>query len=140
MPRWRVEPEVAGQLGEDSVLDHSTTPFTVQVLHYDFDGWLGDDLVETTPCFLVTDLLAAALRNSDLSGWVLDDLKVTTSEVFEELYPGKDLPEFRWLKVVGATSDDFCLDRRHRLEVSDRALQLLKEFSIGNADIKEVQE
>ncbi len=49
-----LEPEVAGQLGEQTVMDRSTHPPTIEKLHFVFDGWLGDDIVATFPSFWVS--------------------------------------------------------------------------------------
>ena len=48
-----LEPEVAGDLGAGSILDYSTQPPTVLKLQYEFNVWLGDDLLTTPPCFLI---------------------------------------------------------------------------------------
>ncbi|WP_241280098.1 hypothetical protein [Chryseobacterium cucumeris] len=43
-----IEPEVAGGLGEQSQLDNSFLPPLIKNLHYEFEGWLGNDLVESS--------------------------------------------------------------------------------------------
>ena len=46
--------------------------------------------------------------------------------MFEELYPGRELPRFRWLDVHGRPGrDDFGLDSDFVLVVSERALEAL---------------
>ena len=40
MKYYVLEPEVAGGLGENSIVDHSVVPFQVTRLHYEFEGWL----------------------------------------------------------------------------------------------------
>lgn len=42
-----IEPEVAGSLGKETELDSSVFPPHVKKLHYEFDGWLGDDILES---------------------------------------------------------------------------------------------
>ena len=52
-----LEPEVAGGFGEQTILDNSTHPPDVKWLHYVLDGWLGDDILESFPCYIVTERL-----------------------------------------------------------------------------------
>src|SRR3954454_10828086 len=59
---FALEPEVAGQLGDTTMLDTSVHPPVIQRLEYRFDGWLGDDLLESFPCFVVTERLANELK------------------------------------------------------------------------------
>lgn len=46
---YRLEPEVAGELGSGTVMDVSRHPPLVSHLQFKFQGWLGDDLLETFP-------------------------------------------------------------------------------------------
>ena len=63
-------------------------------------GWLGNDIVESFPCFIVTDGLKEAILKNCFSGVEFDHVKVTTSYPFEELYPGLTLPPFNWMKSI----------------------------------------
>lgn len=65
---FAVEPEVAGGLGAHTSINRATVPVEVTKLHYVFEGWLGDAPIESTPCFLVTEELAATIREEGLSG------------------------------------------------------------------------
>ena len=139
MNRWYLSPEVAGQLGEQTVLEPSSHPPIITRLHYQFDGWLGDDLLEAFPCFVVTERLAKALQESGLTGWRLKDVTVSKSVTFEDLYPKREMPDFRWLVVDGQPGDDFVLGDNMRLEVSDRALNFLRGYAVSNASIEPVE-
>jgi hypothetical protein len=135
MPYYALEPEVAGHLGDHAVVDCSVHPPAVERLHYEFDGWLGDDLLESFPCFIVTKGLRERLAESGLSGYLFDDAEVSRSDLFEEIHSDRELPEFAWLKIVGhAGIDDFGLSSDHRLVVSQRALDVLKSFKLDNCD------
>jgi hypothetical protein len=135
VPFTILEPEVPGGLGEKTRMDTSVHPPVVQSLHFEFEGWLGDELVESFPCFLVTARVAGVLEGKGLSGFLLADVEVTRSEQFQELYPGRVLPRFRWLQIVGvAGSDDFGLSSDHRLVVSKVALQALESCALCQAD------
>ena len=130
-----LEPEVAGGWGQGTEADTTVHPPVVRRLVYQFDGWLGDDLLETFPCFVVTDRLAQAIRASDLTGCELGPVEVVKSELFEELHPGREIPNFHRLYAVGdAGEDDFCVDNQ-RLRVSDAALALLGRFNIEHCDV-----
>lgn len=135
--RWVVSPEVAGELGEHTAMDSSVHPPRVSHFHHRFEGWLGDELLEASPCFLVSSALAMALEEARLVGFSLDTLDVSVSPEFLELASGHPLPEFRWLKITGEDrSADFRLTPDFRLEVSSRALEVLKKFRLAHAVIE----
>ena len=130
-----VEPEVAGGWGNNTVyIRISGMTTVVHKLHYQFDGWLGDELLESAPCYIVTERLAHAIDLAQLSGVRFDDVEVTTSDQFKDLYPNRHLPKFVWLVVEGIPGqDDFGIAPGIRLIVSERALELLKLFGISHA-------
>ncbi len=125
---YRLSPEVAGGLGEDTIMDRTHVPPIVSRLHYVFDGWLGDDIVESYPCFIVTGAVAERLQQSNANGFTLREVEVSTSDEFKDQSVSRDLPIFRWLDVTGIPGkDDFGLDTDGRLVVSDRVLTILRE-------------
>ncbi len=131
-----VEPEVPGGLGERTVIDYSSRGTPIRSLHFVFEGWMGDELVTSTPCFLVTERLAAEIQRQGLSGVSFDSVEVTVSPEFEELQPDCKLPVWLWLRVCGKPGeDDFALHDDIDLVVSDRALQLLKHTGIAHAGV-----
>jgi len=135
---YNLSPEVAGGLGERTVMDSSVHPPRVQRLHYEMEGWLGDELLESFPCFIVTARVKDALIGLGASGCTFDSVEVSKSPTFEELYPDRQLPPFFWLKVHGrAGADDLGLSEDHRLVASKRVLDLLKALDLANCDISE---
>lgn len=138
---WRISPEVAGELAEGTQLDTTVHPPRVTRLQHRFEGWLGDDIVACFPCFLVTERLAKLLESSCLTGFQLDDVETSESPEFKEMYPDRQLPHFRWLKItaVQPKQDDFRLTHDHRLEVSDAALALLRSLQFDHADQEKAQ-
>lgn len=134
---YELEPEVAGGIGERSVLDYSSRPLRVVVLHYEFQGWLGDDLLETVACYIVTDVLRAALEAARPTGCVFDDVIISKSADFQEAAPDARLPGFHWLKVDGSPGiDDFGMSRMRRLAISDRILRVMQQHSLHNCTIR----
>jgi hypothetical protein len=137
MPSYVLEPEVAGGWGISTVADTSTYPPHVSALEYRFDGWLGDELLESFTCYIVTARVAHALRLSALSGFVLRPVRITRSSEFEEFKPGFVFPDFEWLDIVGkAGLTDFGRDSNHRLVVSETARSLLKGFDIDHCQVQ----
>lgn len=129
-----VEAEVAGGFGERSEIDRSSGKMDVRKLHYKFDGWLGDELLESAPCFIASERLAKEIELGNLTGVSFDVVEVTTSDEFEELYPKRKLPNFVWLKVTGTPGqEDFGIASGLRLVVSERALDVLKKGGVAHA-------
>ena len=129
---------MAGALGDRTVVDTSVHPPDVARLHYEFEGWLGDPVVESFPCFVATRLLADAAERAHLSGVRWDDVDVSRSDQFRARYPDRPLPGFRWMRVRGkAGVDDFGLVADHRLVVSERALDLLRAQGTRHAAVEE---
>lgn len=132
-----IEPEVSGGIGDNSIVDTSVHPPRVLKLHYQFDGWLGDDLLETFPCYIISSSLAKEIELAQLTGFILDDVEISKSKQFEELYPKKELPVFYWLKVTGkAGKDDFGISEDYRLIVSSKAINVFKNGKIEMADLE----
>ncbi len=137
MKSYILEPEVAGSIyGDESVIDSSVHPPCVKRLDYRFDGWMGDDVLESFPCYIATTKLAGSLKQAGMTGVEFDEVKVSKSEQFEEMYPNRELPTFVWLRIIGqAGEDDFGLTNDNRLVVSERALNRMKEFRLDNCEV-----
>lgn len=132
-----LEPEVAGGLGDGTVMDTTSHPPVVSRLDYRFEGWLGDEILESFPCFIVTASLAQKLSISRLSGFSLAPVQVSKSEEFYDGHGHKKMPEFVWLKVTGnARSDDFGMTEDRRLVVSENALAVLRTAQMEHADLE----
>jgi hypothetical protein len=134
MKFFYIEPEVAGGLGKNAVMDPSVHPPIVSKLHYEFDGWDGDALLTTFPCFIVTEAAKKKLQSAGLTGIRFDTVEVTTSGFFQDRYPNRQLPKFFWLKIMGtAGQDDFGIAKDLRLVVSEPTLKVLVGLGISNA-------
>ncbi len=145
-----IHPEVAGHVGESTIYDHSKEyPPRLSNLEYEFDDWFGDAIVESFPCFIVTEQLAEALRESKMTGFVFDTVFVTKSPEFDDLYHDKTgpLPNFEWLKIEGVPyRDDMGLDMgtienwHYRFIVSERALEMFRKFGFNQGQIRSTVE
>tara|TARA_R110002094_G_scaffold117289_5_gene112950 strand:+ start:1305 stop:1730 length:426 start_codon:yes stop_codon:yes gene_type:complete len=136
MAFYSLEPEVAGEWGDETVADVSVHPPRVQRLHYQFDGWLGDALLESFPCYIVSNELGASLLASGLTGFQLEDCTVSKSSQFDELYPGRQLPVFKWLRVSGTPGqDDFGISSDNELVVSMAAKSVLEEHQVEHCEV-----
>lgn len=129
-----VEPEVIVGMGDNTEMDSTQHPPVVSELHIELEDWLGDDLIENFPCYIVTDALAQGLQSKDFNGFEFSSMELTLGEYFRNNYQlSKSLPDFHWLKVLGkANEDDFGMNDEMRLIVSARAW----EFISKNYDVK----
>ena len=133
-----IEPEVAGGFGEDTKLDNTVHPPIVYQLHYEFQGWLLNDILETFPCFIVTENLKKAILEAALTGVDFDYVKVSASYEFKQLYPEAVLPTFNWMKIFGkAGQNDFGISDKLLLIISEKAYNLLSLFNISAADVQD---
>ena len=138
MAFFAIEPEVAGGWGDGTVADSSVHPPHVQRLDYQFDGWMGDLLLASFPCFIVAAKLGDALRGRGLTGFDLAACTVSTSDQFLELHPETELPEFRWLQITGVPGKhDFGVSAKHELVVSEAALAVLRRHGIQHCEVVE---
>ncbi len=134
-----IEPEVAGGLGEKIQMDNSVFPPLVKNLHYEFESWLGDDILESFPCYIVTESLRKGIESQNLTGINFDEVYICKSENFTELYPDKQLPIFFWAKINGERNkDDFFITEENTLAISDKAYLLLRNYNISQADIEDL--
>lgn len=147
-----LEPEVSGGHGEYTIYgtedDIATEGISgkVKYLHYEFEGWLGDDLLESTPAFIVSSILETELENSDFIGYKLEECLITTPDEFKEMYPNKEIPTFSRFIPLGKievegenfknwSGHHFCLSPKGELVVTQEALDFLKRVSIDNCYI-----
>ncbi|WP_278352398.1 hypothetical protein [Chryseobacterium gleum] len=135
-----IEPEVAGALGEQTQMDNSFFPPLIKSLHYEFEGWLGNDILESFPFYIVTEKLREEIEFEKLTGIIFDQVLISKSETFLELYPNKKLPNFYWAKINGESNkDDFFITEKNGLAISERAYSILKNYNIDQADIEDLE-
>jgi hypothetical protein len=136
MDFFTVEPEVAGWMGDHTILDSTPHPPRVEKLHYEFQGWMGDAIVAAFPCFIVTCEAKCALEAAGFTGVEFADAEISVNEDFYRLHPGTTLPNFVWLKPFGkAGVDDLGVEPNGTLVVSRRVLDALRICGLSYADI-----
>lgn len=139
MRYFRIRPEVSVYIGERTVFDRSVVPWYIQKLHLEFEGWFGDDLVTASPVFCVTQRLKEGLEESLLSGILsFDNIEITKTENFEELYPNKELPNFFLLRIKdGGRRDDIGIESGD-LIISEKALDFIRSYNLSEAEVEEL--
>ncbi len=136
--QYVLQPEVPGELGGHTIMDTNVHPPIIKYLHITFQGWLGDELIECFPCFLVSERLKELLSDSDLNGFDFSECEIDTSEEFILLQPGVKVPVFYWLKMSDNPGKDFFINSSLNLQVSERGWALLKEVSINHCDVNPI--
>jgi hypothetical protein len=115
-------------------------PNEITQLAYEFDDWLGDDLVTSTPVVLATARARDAIRAAGLTGVEFAPVTVGRSELFTDLNDG-DLPEWVWLRAVGEPGvDDVWTGGRSDLTVSERALSVLQQLALNHCIVTPTSE
>lgn len=151
MMLYLLEPEVAGGKGENTKYDEEKN---VIHLEYEFYGWLGDELIEATPCFVVTDILAKDIQTTGLTGCQFREIEVSLNEQFYDLNPQAKTPPFGiQLLPLGSvlvdngntvfekwSGEDFCFSDTRYLVVSERALSVLKKHKMNYCEVTELKE
>jgi len=132
-----VDAEVPGGLAPGYTYDPEQRASSTGPLHLVFDGWMGDDLVTTSPFWFVSERLADALRASALTGFELEPATASTGEQYELITERALTPT--WLRLIPVGSieagDDFVFADGTDLLVSDAALEVLRSFHLEDADI-----
>lgn len=137
MTVFQIEPDVVGEWGDQMDYDAHRDPQLVGPFHYAIDSWAGEDLVTTHPYFFVTRRLAEAIASAALSGVQFAPVRVTLAEQ-GSLSEGWGLPDLVQLVFTGDSSSDLFLQDRVDLRVSGRAMEILRHFNLGEADVDEI--
>ncbi|WGW11775.1 hypothetical protein LWF01_17030 [Saxibacter everestensis] len=106
-------------------------------IHVEFQGWLGDDLLDLAGHWIVTGRLADALRASPLTGFRLEPVHVSWNPQWDLMLHEHELPD-RWERLVpiGSRSDgdDYVNEMSAGgLLVSEPALELLRSLHLEQA-------
>jgi hypothetical protein len=135
---YALRPAVPGTITDSPGVDWSRRPVQIEKLVYTFEGWLDDPLLTSTPVFIVTADLAAAIRLGGFTGVTFDEVEIAVTEEFVERYPEIELPEYRWLKVHGLPCRDDVGLLNHVIVVSQRMLDLLRSRGLSHATVSKL--
>lgn len=139
MKYYRLDPEVSGEIGPNSILNTTVHPPIPEKVEFLFKGWLGDCLVESFPVYLILDEVSELLMKEKITGFELDQVTVKKVYPFFEFNASKSLPNFQWLKIVGTGKEsDFGLIE-NQLVVSERVLSILKRGGLNHCDVDDVE-
>jgi hypothetical protein len=128
-----IQPEVIVGLGDRTVFAETLPPFkTVTKLHIELEDWLGDDIMECHPCFIVTEHLKNKLDQAGFKGYSIEPMTLTRNEYFANNYQlDKKLPALYWLKINGLQhqGDDLYIGEGMALFASDDFIDFLHQHA-----------
>jgi hypothetical protein len=84
-----IEPVVPGGLEIEPELDNSIHPPLISKCHIEFEGWLGNDILEIFPCFLISETLKIKINKCYADRNKFYQVIVTKPQHFVESYPNK---------------------------------------------------
>lgn len=138
---YRLDPQVAGELGDETVLDSSTHPPLVSQVDYVLDQPDADDLIQSFPIFLISTGLGSRLQDAGLTGFALAGALVRPSENYLAIYGAVPHPQYMWFQVIRADIEADCwLDESLQLCVSDRMMRHLEAADLSDCLIEELTE
>lgn len=123
-----IQPEVIVGLGDDTIFKESIPPLvTLEELHINLEDWLGDDLMECYPAYIITSRLKEGLENQEFTGFTITQLKLTTSEYFENNFQlDVDLPQMYWMKINGRPGESDIVLNDKKLLIDQPFLDFLQ--------------
>ena len=144
MNYYLLYPEVAGELGDGSEVVYEDGQIKeVIFLEYNFMGWLGDELLTTHPCFIVTESLQNDIILNGLTGVKLNNIAMTFSNEFRDMCGNRKVPKFVQMicndlyeSNVENLQKDFYLNKYKDIIVSEKALSVLRQHKIDMCDIE----
>lgn len=147
MRYYKLEPEVAGEIGKKSKLIHEEGRVKEVVsLEYEFHGWLGDELLTATPCFIITRKLKNDIIKNNLTGFQMEKIKISFSQEYLELGGSIFLPKFVRLRPLESYEEnrkhlikDFYYNAYKDLVVSERALNVIRVHKLDSCIIEELK-
>lgn len=135
----RLDPQVAGELGDGTVLDSSTHPPMVSQVDYVLDQPDADDFIQSFPVFLVAVELGSRLEQAGLTGFNLLDLAVRPSDNYLAVYGDVPHPQYLWMQVTGAPEQADCwLDTSFQICVSDRMMTIIEAAALSDCLVEAI--
>lgn len=146
MKFYKLQPEVAGEIGESSKIEYENGKIKkIIFLEYLFNDWLGGELLSTHPCHIVTENLKEDINANNLTGIQFQKIKKSFSDEYVELNNSTDIPEFVQIVCNNFYEEkkdnalqDFYVNRYKELIVSERALKVIKKHTLNNCLIEDI--
>jgi hypothetical protein len=139
MKWFLLRPPIAGDIYKSSA-DWRAHPPVFEKLHYEINLPLDDAIIAHFPVWVVTAPAKAAIEAAGLSGVSFDTVEISESANYEALWPDQKPPECAWLKVHGTAGHDDFGTHDFELVISARALKLLRQLGVPNAEVKVYKE
>jgi hypothetical protein len=131
----RIRPQRPSNIWKYSTTDGKGA-ITRMVFAYDY--WNPDPIFQDIGYFFVTRSTAAALAGADLTGYSLEDVPTVKSKDYDDSLSPREPEPVSWLKIHGeAGKDDFGIQLRAHLIVSERVLELLRRQGLQRAEVLE---
>ena len=135
---YSIDPQVAGELGDGTVLDSTVHPPSVSQVEFILDYPETDDIVQSFPVYLVTSQLAARIEQAEMVGIVLADAIVRPSEEYVAAFGDAPHRSYRWLQPVIVDAADAWIDSSLQLCVSDRMMSVLEGAVLSDCVATEI--
>jgi len=137
MKYLRLAAMIPGWIGEQSVSEVVDNREDFQKVHYVFDDYPTDCIVEHFGVYLITQGLKKALEEIEATGCEFHDVIVSRSDAYEghtSHIPDNSLPKFYWLKIVGEGGKDDIgrAEPTLSIAVSERVFNEMKKFGLND--------
>lgn len=155
---FKLSPEVAGELGPqtlitnlDKISSGTEKILNISILEYEFFGWLGDCILTSHPCFIVTEEIESQFIYNQLTGFSFQSVIISKSDFFNEVYSSINLPNFKQLIINGTvilnddsvvtawSGHDVCVSENYELVITERCLSILKNSQLNFCEITELK-
>lgn len=134
---YQLEPEVSGELGENSIIQKN--PLRVIKLEFEFKSWLGDCLIECFPIFLITENALKKIKENNATGFSIKEATIKKEYPMNELQPNIKIPKFEWININGiAKKNDFGIENNF-LIVSKNVLEILRSENLNYCEIIQIK-
>jgi len=134
-----LDPEVAGELGEGTVLDSSTHPPALSHLDFTLDYPDADELIQSFPVFLISERLGSRLQAAGLTGFTLTGARVRPSDNYLAVHGDAPHPHYLWMQVAGVAGEADCwLDDSLMVCVSDRMMTILEAVGLSDCSVEKL--
>jgi len=130
----RIEPTRPGNVWQRSSFKPGTRDIERMVFSWDF--WSGEPLFHDVPYLFVRRSVGEALANSGLTGFSLREVETGKSAEWDASAGHPEPEPVMQLEVHGQHgADDFGMQNKVDLVLSDRALDLLKAHGLRRSDL-----